>query len=212
MSGAWVECTTQVEVNAAVKAGDLPVVRGGFFDAYGSATVRASGSATVRAYGSATVRAYDSATVTASKMVPVHVFSGYGAPKVTGGILLKVPNLGTCDAATWLDYNGITPTKAGYVTLFKAVGDNWQASHGNRWVYEPGNTVTADDYAPTRECGQGLHLGATPHHAGGYMVEATKYVAVRVKVSELIPLGDKCKVRSVKVLHEVDIDGKQMQS
>ena len=206
------ECTTQTEVNKAVKAGDIPIVRSGFFDASDSATVRAYGSATVRASDSATVRAYGSATVTASKMVPVHVFSGYGTPKVSGGIVLKVPNLDKCDAATWLDYNGITPTKAGYVTLFKAVGEDWQANHGASWTYEPGTAVTAEDYQPTRACGAGLHLGATPHQAGGYYNGVVvRYVACKVKVSELIPLGDKCKTRSVKVLHEVDIDGVKVQ-
>jgi hypothetical protein len=35
-------------------------------------------------------------------------------------------------------------------------------------------------------------------------------VAVKVKVAELIPLGDKCKVRSLKVLHQVTIDGKKV--
>lgn len=189
MSGKWVECATQSEVDAAVAAGDLVIVRSGYV------TVRASGSA----------------TVTASKMVPVHVFTRYGGtPKVTGGIVLKVPNLDQCDAATWLDYHGINATKAGYATLYKAVNDQWEASHGNAWVYEPGRTVTANDYAPTRVCGQGLHLGATPHHAAAYNADATRYVAVKVAVADLIPLGDKVKVRSCRVLHEVTYDGQPL--
>jgi hypothetical protein len=181
--------------------------------ASGSATVRAYDSATVTAHGSATVRAHGSATVTAHGSVSVHIFTSYGqTPKVSGGIILKVPDLETCDAPTWLTYHGIDVTRAGYAVLFKAVDNDWHASHGATWTYEPGNTVTAEDYAPTRECGAGLHLGATPHHATAYMAEATRWVAVKVKVSELIPLGDKAKTRSVKVLWEVDYDGKKVSS
>jgi hypothetical protein len=213
---AYDSATVTASGSATVRAYDSATVR-----AYGSATVTASGSATVRAYDSATVRAYGSATVTAHGSatvtahgsVSVHIFTSYGqTPKVSGGIILKVPDLETCDAPTWLTYHGIDVTRAGYAVLFKAVDNDWHASHGATWTYEPGNTVTAEDYAPTRECGAGLHLGATPHHATAYMAEATRWVAVKVKVSELIPLGDKAKTRSVKVLWEVDYDGKKVSS
>ena len=122
------------------------------------------------------------------------------------------PDLDTCDATTWLTHHGIVIDPTGHATLFKAVNNNWQASRGTRWTYAPGTTVTADDYQPTRECGHGLHLGATPWRARAYHTNATKFVAVSVDVAELIPLGDKAKVKQVKVLHEVDATGAPMSS
>lgn len=111
------------------------------------------------------------------------------------------------NAGTWLNYHGVKVTKAGYAVLYKAVDQDWHGTYGNTWTYSPGATVTADDYDPTPSCGGGLHLGVTPRHARAYHQDATRYVACKVKVAELIPLDDKCKVRSVQVLHEVTIDG-----
>ena len=213
----WVEVTSQAQMDA-LKPGDVAIVRSGTVTAYGSATVTAYDSATVTAYdsatvtasGSATVTASDSATVTATPHVAVHVLSKYA--KIKGGVLITPPNTETCDAATWLAYYGVSVTKAGYATLYKAVHDNWQTTRGPQWTYAPGNTVTAEDFDGNRACGQGLHLCAAPHVSARYLDTATKYVAVKVKAADLIPLGDKAKVRSCVVLHEVDIDGQKVQS
>ena len=45
-----------------------------------------------------------------------------------------------------------------------------------------------------------------------YYDGATKFVAVRVKAADIVPLGDKVKVPSCKVLHEVDIHGERVLS
>jgi len=174
--------------------------------AWGSSSVVARGSSSVVAWDSSSVEARGSSSVEAGKYTAVHLHSARATIK--GGVLIDLTKLDLTDAQTWLDYHGVTVTKAGYATLFKAVGDNWEASRGPAWTYKPGTTVTADDYDRTPDCGHGLHLGITPRHARQYHQSATKFVAVKVLVSELIPLGDKAKVRSVKVLHEVDIDGK----
>jgi hypothetical protein len=78
----FVECSTQKDVDTVVKNGDIPVVRSGFFDvtgsasvsAFGSASVRASDSASVSASGWASVSAFDSASVSASGWASVSAF------------------------------------------------------------------------------------------------------------------------------------------
>jgi hypothetical protein len=70
----FVECSTQKDVDAAIRDGNVPIVRSGFFEVSGSASVRAYGSASVRAFGSASVRASDSASVRASDSASVSAF------------------------------------------------------------------------------------------------------------------------------------------
>ena len=178
--------------------------------ATGSATVSATGSATVHAYGSATVHAYGSATVRASKYVAVHLYSA----KVThtGGVLIDVTDLDLTDTATWLDYTGTEHTD-GKVTLYKAVDDQWLSPHGAR--YEPGTTTIAPDWRADAECGHGLHFGPTPTQATAYFEGATKWVAVEVDVDTLRPIPGgvaKAKAPSCRVLHPVDVMGRQIKA
>jgi hypothetical protein len=62
-----VKCTTQAELDAALKDPDTwpELVGGGSFEISGSSQVTAYGSSQVRAYGSSQVTAYDSSQVTA---------------------------------------------------------------------------------------------------------------------------------------------------
>ena len=75
-----IKVTTQSELVAVVKAGDIALVSAGEFYASGSAQVTASDSAQVTAYGSALVRAYDSAQVRAYGSAQV---TAYGSAQVT---------------------------------------------------------------------------------------------------------------------------------
>ena len=221
----FVECTTQKQLDK-IKPGDVGIVHKGRFTASGSAivratdsatvratgsaTVRATGSATVTAYDSATVRAYGSATVRATPYVAVHKLSP--SATIKGGVTLTPPNTETCDAATWLNYYGIKVTKTGYAVLFKAVNDDFQTTRGPEWTYTPGATLTPAHWDSARSCGDGLHLCAAPHLSARYLNGATKFVAVRVKAADIVPLGDKCKVPSLKVLHEVTVDGERVSA
>jgi len=217
MSGDWVEVTTQAQLDA-LKPGDVAVVHSGHFYASGSASVTAYDSASVTAYdsasvtasGSASVKASGFASVRASSFVAVHRQSTYATIK--GGVLITPPNTETCDAATWLDYYGVNVTKAGYAILFKAVNDSWQTNKGARWTYSPGATVKPERWDAGRFCGDGLHLCARPELSARYYDGATKFVAVRVKAADIVPLGGKVKVPSCKVLHEVDIHGDRVLS
>ena len=200
---AYDSASVRASGSASVRAYDSASVT-----AYDSASVTASGSASVTASGSASVRAYGSASVRATPYVAVHQLSKRA--KVKGGVLLTPPDTNACDAATWLDYYGITVTKAGYAVLFKAVNDDFQTTRGPEWTYTPGATLTPTRWVADRECGNGLHLCAAPHLSARYLDGATKFVAVKVKAADIVPLGDKVKVPSLKVLHEVDIDGKRV--
>lgn len=65
MAGRYVECKTEDDLKRTIAAGDIAVLREGYWIIRDSAAVQVHGSATVEAYDSATVDAYDSATVEA---------------------------------------------------------------------------------------------------------------------------------------------------
>jgi len=177
--------------------------------AYGSSTVRAYDSSTVRAYGSSTVRAYDSSTVTATKFVPVQ---DHGPnTKITGGILISIRRAET--PADWCEFYGVHVAR-GIATLFKAVEDDWKGTNKHPGItYEPGSKPEAPDWNPTATCGKGLHLSPRPFMALWYCPNATRYVACPVRMSEMVLLDDKVKVRRLaKPTFEVDIDGEPVAS
>jgi hypothetical protein len=177
-------------------------------EASGSASVEASGSASVEASGSASVRAYDSASVQASKYVAIHKHpaSGYGTPKITGGVVIEIPKLDTPQA--WLDYHGI-PVVRGVAVLYKAVDDGYGANH-NGFKYEPGTIPEAPDWDPHNGCGNGLHFCARPLIAKDkYHPNATRFVGCPVKVTDLVVI-DESKVKAPRVCKpcfEVDKHG-----
>ena len=206
---AYDSATVTASGSATVTASDSATVR-----AFGSATVEASGSATVtafdsatvRAFGSATVRAYDSATVRASAYVAVHLFSARAT--VTGGVVIDVTALDLTQIRTWAAYHGAVADDE-HLTVYKAVGDDWQTDRKG-WVYEPGLTVEAADWDGLAECGGGLHLCATPSRSGRYYAAATRFVECLVDMSEAVVVGDKIKARSVRVVREVDLFGREV--
>ena len=178
--------------------------------AYDSAPVTAYGSATVRAYDSATVRAYGSATVTASIKVAIHLHSGYA--KIKGGVLID-HTADLSDPLNWCEYHGVK-VKAGIATLYKAVDDKWTTDRG--FDYSPGAKPIAPDWSDDNACGGGLHFSPSPTQALAYHDEATKFVAVGVKVADLRPIpGGTAKAKAPRVVRacrEVDIDGNEVKS
>ena len=200
--------------SATVRAYDSATVR-----AYGSATVRATGSATVRAYDSATVRAYDSATVRAygsatvraTPAVAVHLHSA--SVRVDGGVVIDVSKPLT-DPREWCEHHGVTVSKAGVATLYKAVRGDYMSSWGA--AYKPGTKPSADDWRDDTACGGGLHFSPTPWQASAYDREATRWLKVGVRVDDLRPIpGGAAKCKAPRVLRacvEVDIDGNEVTS
>ena len=197
--------TVRAYDSATVTASDSATVT-----ASGSATVTAYDSATVRAYDSATVRAYDSATVTATPKVAVHLHSGYA--KVSGGVLID-HTADLSDPTDWCEYHGVKATRAGIATLYKAVDDNWTTPRG--FDYSPGAKPKAPDWRDDNGCGGGIHLSPTPVQALAYHPEATRFVAVGVRVADLRPIpGGTAKAKApavVRACREVDIDGQEVK-
>ena len=215
---AYGSATVRASGSATVRAYDSATVRAydsatvtasgsATVTAYDSATVRAYDSATVTAYDSATVTAYDSATVTASSHTAVHLHSG----RVTleGGVVIDHAKVDLEDAETWAEYHGVEVVD-GVATVYKAVDDRYTTDRG--FDYSPGAQPSAPDWKATRECGNGLHFGPTPSHAVAYHPGATKFMAAKVALADLVTLTGsgtaKCKApRVVAPLVEVTIDG-----
>ena len=179
--------------------------------AYDSAQVRAYDSAQVRAYGSAQVRAYGSAQVRASKNVAVHLHNTNVT--VTGGVVIDVSKP-ILDGRDWCEHHGVEITKAGVATVYKAVDDDYKSGRGGD--YTPGGKPTDPQWRDDHECGGGLHFSPTPWQARACFADATRFLAVGVKVDELRPIPGgiaKCKApRVVRACVEVDIDGKPVAS
>jgi hypothetical protein len=188
-----VECTTQAELDAALK--DKTVTE-----------ICLVGAGAFSISGSAQVRAYDRAQVTAGKFVAV---TRHGtSAEVDGGVLIQIPAIAT--AADWCDYYGVTVID-GAATLYKGVGADFASPHGTD--YTPGTTPSAPDWLATNDCGHGLHFSPRPMMTLAYNPDAKKYVACQVRVDELVLITDGSstpdKVKGPRVLscHEVDIDG-----
>ena len=176
--------------------------------------VTALGSATVTALGSATVRAYGSATVHAGAYVAVHVH--WQDVTVEGGHIIDMTAINHTDPATWCELHGIETTTDNTAVLYKAVDTNYQAGHAyTLTTYTPGTHVTADDWNPNSECGHGLHLCPTPHHATAYRRDATRWLRCVTSLDELHPINDngtaKAKVRTCYVDAEVDENGQVLK-
>jgi hypothetical protein len=136
--------------------------------------------------------ARESSHVEASKFVAVHHASA--AAIVTGGVVIKVPPIDTVDA--WCDYFG-APIVDGITTLYKALDATFTS--GYKFHYAPGSLVEAPDWdGGAAECGGGLHGCAHPLDALYFMQEATKFVAIPVRVEDIVvhcPAGSPRKVK-----------------
>jgi hypothetical protein len=148
-------------------------------------------------------------TVRAAPLVAVHLHKS--TVNVTGGVVLDHTGVAEMDGKTWCEYHGVE-IKRGVATLFKAVNDKWTTARGTD--YSPGALPTCDDWNVKPVCGGGLHFGPTPVHALAYHPEAKRFVAVGVKVSELVQIpGETAKAKAPRVVRacvEVDITGKEI--
>jgi hypothetical protein len=205
--------------SASVRAYDSASVRAygsASVEASGSASVEASGSASVEASGSASVRAYGSASVRASTNVAVYLHSAHAT--VDGGVVIDLTTLDLTDPATWAGHHGVdTAGDEGdtEAILYKAVSPELTA--GERYdrptTYNVGAVVAAPDWRPDNECGGGLHISPRPGQAKRYREyeNGTRYLRVAALLDSLRPISsDKCKAPQVRVLAEVDIDGRDL--
>jgi hypothetical protein len=215
-----VQCRTQAELDAALKDPSVwpELVGDGEFEISGSSQVtasdssqvRASGSSQVTAYDSSQVTAYDSSQVTASKYVAVT--KNGNRVKATGGV--QINYIPPQNLAEWMEEYSIQVTD-GVAIVYKAVGSDFKSQRGE--YYTPGTTPECDRWDTSVECGGGLHVCGTPHHALGFYVEAKRFVALPVVVDSIAhwPNGDyPTKVKVPRVVapgcYEVDINGKRI--
>jgi hypothetical protein len=154
------------------------------------------------AWGSSRVVAWGSSRVEASKYVAVHLHTARATVK--GGVIIDVSQIDTYKAPDYLDYTGVKVSR-GWATVFKAVDGNLRS--GRDFEYPIGSTVSAPDWLGSVECGNGLHFAATPSAAKAYFQSATRFLECRVRVSEMVALGDKVKAPTAKVVREVDLWG-----
>jgi hypothetical protein len=205
---AWGSAHVQARGSAHVVASESAHVV-----AWGSAHVVASGSAHVVAWGSAHVEARGSAHVVAAPYVAVHIHSQH--VQLSGGVVIDMTAVDESDPQTWCDLHGVN-VKRGVASLFKALDGELCAGHSyTKTRYEVGKRVTAADWRDDGECGGGLHLGPTTSHATDYRGDAVRWVRVEAKVADLRPIiggTAKCKVKSCKVVAEVDRWGVEVAS
>ena len=198
---AWGSARVVAWGSASVEAWDSASV-----EARGSASVEARGSASVVARGCTAVRAYGRGKIDAGTAVSVHQMTDQA--NITGGVVILTPD--TESAEGWAEQNLRRDPVDGKAILYKGVNDQLEAAHpmpdGIPAVYQPGTGLTAPDFDPAPVCGQGLHLSAHPVATLAYG-QHTRFVEVEVDVAGLVPLGDKVKVRSLRVLREVDRHG-----
>ena len=176
----------------------------------GSSRVVARDSVRVVAWGSARVVAWGSARVVASAHVAIHRHS----PLVTvcGGVVIDIAALDLTDPATWADYEGVN-VRDGVAVVYKATSPELIAGQGNTPThYAIGSTVVAGDWDPGPWCGNGLHFSPHPRLAAEYYQgheprDQVRYLACEIDITDTVPLGDKIKSESCRVLHEVDING-----
>jgi hypothetical protein len=176
-------------------------------EALGSSSVEARESSRVVARESSRVVAWGSSRVVASRYVSVHKQPGHRT-KINGGVVIEVPDVNKLGPAEWCDYWGVKVTR-GVALLYKALDQDLSTSYARQKqiTYTPKAKVVAPDWKKIQECGNGLHACPSPEIARGYNGGATRYVQVKLKVAEMVTLGDKVKVPALTVTVEVDRHG-----
>lgn len=139
----------------------------------------------------------------------------------------RVAGYWTPDPLSWLAAWDVNLRPGRKVHLYKVTNEFYmsglEVNKPTQWLV--GSTVTCDDWSPAPVCGFGLHLGPTVEMAARYQPTGDKrFLLVETDALDLVPIPhsvfgdqrsgtwsrrgvDKCKVRSAKVLAEVDIDG-----
>jgi hypothetical protein len=176
-------------------------------EAWESAHVEAWESAHVEAWESAHVEAWESAHVVASKFVAIHKRSSHRG-RINGGVVIEVPDVSKMTPAEWADYYGAKVSR-GNVLLYKAVDDDYSTPQARQReiAYTVGAKVKADDWKPTKACGNGLHACAAPVLSRSYNPDATRYVQVKAKLADVVVIDDKVKAPALTVVCECDIHG-----
>lgn len=184
--------------------------------AYGSSNLVIStyevSYATLRACDSSTAILYGTIKVLSSEKTSTIRILGQDPEEISGEA--KVLRLTSENPIDWVNLFELPVIDNEFVYLYKALGQDFCAMH-NKFKYTPGTTVEAPDWDSTTECHKGLHFSPTPKMAQYFRRDTKKFVACKVKISEIIthPNGfypEKVKAPRVYEIVEVDIKGNRV--
>lgn len=175
--------------------------------------------------GSATVKKVDSTTIIDVTSIDASVLNLYGTLRVAAGDSYvrtrkngKV--IGKFNRPTIVHYDGlksdyewadqcVRDDDDGMIYVYKATNHEGMTgeSYDKPTHWEPGKTVTCDDWEPSAWAWHGLHVSPTVSDALYYVgaIYGLRYFRCKVDPTTLIPLGqDSAKVPSAYVVEEVD--------
>ena len=164
-------------------------------------------------YGYAMVSLYDYARV--KRQLGAHAIAFVHSPDamVSGANVIGMTGTESHDPEMWAAHT-TADVLDGEVVLWKALGADLTSGEefGRPVKWEVGQEVSCDDWNPTPECGGGLHLSPHPYEAIMYREEATRMLKCSATMSDIVPIiynndSDRCKVKSVRVIDETNIDG-----
>ena len=184
-------------------------------DVSGAARIgRVSGDARIRrVFDSAQVSLYGHARV--EHPLGAHAVAYLHSPNAwaSGAHVIDMTKVDLHDPETWAAHKAADLVD-GEVILWKALGESKTSGEefGRPVKWEVGQEVSCDDWNPTPECGGGLHLSPHPYEAIMYREEATRMLKCSATMSDIVPIiysndSDKCKVKSVRVIAETNMDG-----
>ena len=169
-------------------------------------------------YGYAMVSLYDYARVKRQLGVNAIAFVHSPDARVSGAHVIDMTGTESHDPEMWAAHT-TADVLDGEVVLWKALGADLTSGEefGRPVKWEVGQEVSCDDWNPTPECGGGLHLSPHPYDAIMYRKEATRMLKCSATMSEIVPIiynndSDKCKVKSVRVIAETNMDGTPLTS
>ena len=169
-------------------------------------------------YGYAMVSLYDYARVKRQLGVNAIAFVHSPDARVSGAHVIDMTGTESHDPEMWAAHT-TADVLDGEVVLWKALGADLTSGEefGRPVKWEVGQEVSCDDWNPTPECGGGLHLSPHPYDAIMYRKEATRMLKCSATMSDIVPIiynndSDKCKVKSVRVIAETNMDGTPLTS
>ena len=184
-------------------------------DVYGAARIGdVSGDARIRRVSDyAQVSLYGHARV--EHPLGAHAVAYLHSPNAwaSGAHVIDMTKVDLHDPETWAAHKAADLVD-GEVILWKALGES--KTSGERFgcpvTWEAGYSVSCDDWDPTPECGGGLHLSPYPREAITYLKDATRMFKCVATLTDIVPIiysndSDKCKVKSVRVIAETNMDG-----
>lgn len=182
MAGLYVDCKTEDDLKRIIAAGDIPVLREGYWiirdsamvQAHGSAMVEAYDSARVSAYNSARVKVYDSATVRAFNFATVDAYDSATVEAFDSSTVRAYDSVTVeaYDAATVGAYDSATVRALGFARVW-ARDSATVLAHGSAGV-------DARDFATVQAYGS-----ATVLAYDNSTVRATALTIVRVMSSSV---------------------------